>query len=63
MIRLLSIVSLVVVSACEKPGDFCDVAEPILFTEEVAVAVVAGDRETAEVIDAHNRYGERFCRW
>ena len=63
MIRLLSIVSLVGLSACERAGDFCDVAEPIKFSGEVASAVVSGDRETAEVIDAHNRYGERYCRW
>ena len=57
--------ALLAVSGCSQPtiGDFCDIAEPILFSNSVAKEVVTGDRSTAERIDAQNRYGEQHCGW
>lgn len=63
MIPLLLIGSLGVSACSQTTGDFCDIAEPIRFERDVAVAVVTGDRGAAEKIDAHNRFGEEFCGW
>ncbi len=46
MIRL-SLIAFLGLSACAKPGDFCDVYLPVLFERSVAEAVVKGDREAA----------------
>lgn len=60
----LSLTALLAVSGCVKTtGDFCDIARPIRFDRAVSEAVVKGDRASAEVIDAHNRYGEGACGW
>lgn len=58
----LSLTALLAVSACEA-GDFCDVAESLRMEREAAAALVQIDRPAAEKIDAHNRYGERVCKW
>ena len=63
MTPLLLIASLGVSACSQTTGDFCDIAEPIRFERDVAVAVVTGDRGAAEKIDAHNRFGEEFCGW
>ena len=54
-----------VVSACDQVpfGDFCDIAEPIRFERDIAETVVIENRDTAERIDAHNRYLEQHCGW
>jgi len=63
-IPLLLTASLVISACSQSPaGDFCDIARPIHFERTVASVVVTGDRDTAETIDAQNRYGERHCGW
>lgn len=61
----LSLTALLTVSACSQPSirDYCDIARPIHFDRAVAEAVVTGDRNAAERIDAQNRYGEQHCGW
>lgn len=45
-------------------GDFCDVADPLIYDSvEVADFVVEHDPALADSIAAHNIYGERACGW
>lgn len=56
------LVSLGVLSACAKPGDFCEVVRgEIVFEAETAQAVVRTDRPTAEQIAAQNAYWRDNC--
>lgn len=62
LMQILLIVSLVALSGCAAPGDFCDVVRgPILMTGGTAARVVATDRAAAEAIDTQNSYGRRNC--
>ena len=50
-------------SACAKPGDFCEVVrDEVVFAPDTAQAVVRTDRPVAEAIDAQNAYWRGNCR-
>ncbi len=53
--------SIFLLAGCVSSGDFCDVYQPVTMAEDVARAVVAGDRDAAENIAANQLTWGRQC--
>ena len=48
-------------TACTKPGDFCDVSEPFIFNDEAADVISFVDPGTGNKLVEHNLYGIENC--
>lgn len=61
MVKVLTLAALLALAACTTvKGDFCALAKPQRPSQAEIAAM--SDARAAEVL-AHNRLGQRLCRW